>query len=57
MTETLIKSNETLLSQAKQEILEKVDERVGQAEVRIAGRFATTEELKSLEQRVVQLEA
>lgn len=41
----------------KQEILDKVDERIGQAEVRIAGRVASKEELKSLEQRVVQLES
>lgn len=56
MTETLIKSNETLLSQTKQEILEKTDSRISEAEVRIGGRFSTKEEFKSLEQRVIQLE-
>lgn len=57
MTETIMKGTETLLNQTKQEILEKVDERISQSEVRLVGTFATKEEVKGLEQRVVQLES
>lgn len=57
MTETIMKGTETLLNQAKQEILEKTDIRISEAEVRISNRFADKEELKGLERRVVQLES
>ena len=41
----------------KQEILDKVDERISQSEVRLAGTLASKEEVKSLERRVIQLES
>ena len=56
MTETLMKGTETLLNQTKQELFDKIDERVVQSETRVAQNFATKEEVGELETRVKALE-
>lgn len=56
MTETLMKGTETLLTQTKQEIFDKIDERVIQSEARVAQNFSTKEDLGKLETRVKALE-
>lgn len=56
MTETLMKGTETLLAQTKQEIFDKIDERIVQSEARVAQNFATKEDVSNLETRVKALE-
>ena len=56
MTEILMKGTEALLTQTKQEIFDKIDERVIQSEARVAQNFSTKEDLDKLDTRVKALE-